>query len=207
MMVFPCVFYSMSLSPKVWRHQPKSWNLCSSQPPTFASRSALLHQQVIHSHVKQEKIAIMLMNFGRWCANFVGNNARHFWRFLANVESVAQSTCDHLPLIQRHLDTERLSPATVQAHWDKLGRSIARIWDYGASPTAGTHNFLGSRRPDPQYVTQRWLMHFDCVVISVTFVMWNPTLCGFKRTSINLLTVVGATLWVASIPGLFGEAG
>ncbi|CAL1141474.1 unnamed protein product [Cladocopium goreaui] len=42
------------------------------------------------------------------------DSARHFWRFLANVESVAQSTFDHLPLIQRHLDTERLSPATVQ---------------------------------------------------------------------------------------------
>eukprot|EP00435_Cladocopium_sp_Y103_P019474 s3_g4.t1 len=41
-------------------------------------------------------------------------SARHFWRLLAKVESVAHSTFDHLPLIQRHLDTERLSPATVQ---------------------------------------------------------------------------------------------
>ena len=48
---------------------------------------------------------------------FCRQQRQAFLRFLANVESVAQSTFDHLPLIQRHLDTERLSPATVQRTW------------------------------------------------------------------------------------------
>ena len=92
---------------------------------------------------------MILMNFGRWYSNFVGNNARHFWRFLANVESVAQSTFDHLPLIQRHLETERLSPATVQAHWDNPGRFLARnltfFLDYGVSRKASSISLPSGR--------------------------------------------------------------